>query len=93
MRIEDERAGSRRLPSGWRRDALHDCRQHLIGTQTGLGRGIDHLLPREAEIFQLGRYHIGLRAGEIDLIDHGNYGEVVVESLVEISQRLRLDAL
>ncbi len=36
---------------------------------------------------------VGLGAGQVDLVEHGDDGQIMVDGHVQVGQRLRLDAL
>ena len=92
--IEDQSLQrSLRIARG-RRQAVHDSLQHVGHADAGLGadrNGVggvqsDGLLDR-----LLGAHDVG--RGQIDLVNHGNDLQPVIDRQVSISQGLRLDAL
>ena len=59
-----------------------------------LAEAQDHLVAREADdILDLLGDALGLGAGQVDLVDDRDDGQVVLERQVDVGQRLRLDAL
>ena len=87
------RAGRRRLP-GRRRDARHDRLEHVRDPLPRLGRDDQgSSCGRAGELVQLelGLGDVGRR--QVDLVDHRDDLEVVVDGQVGVGHGLRLDAL
>ncbi len=94
LAVEDERAGWRRRVALGRRRPLHHRLEHLVHPLPGLGRdGEDLVVRRTGQLVQL---HLGLgdvAARQVDLVEHRDDLEVVVDGEVGVGHRLRLDAL
>ena len=76
------------------RDLAYDPVEQLGDTDAGLGAHPEHVVGVAADdVRQLGRVLLRLGGGEIDLVEHGDDDEVVLQREVEVGQRLRLDAL
>ena len=92
--IEDQRAQRRLGPPFRRRDQVHDGFQNLVDARAlfrahqnrPTGVQSDHLLDLLA-------HPLGLGHRQVDLVDHRNQLEIVVQRQVGVGQRLRLDAL
>ncbi len=94
MRVEDQRAQGDAVRVFGRRHTLDDGLQHLVHVQAVLGRDADDALGGHAD--QAGDvfgHFVGTGRGQVDLVDHGDNFQVRFESLVEVGQRLGLDAL
>ena len=87
------RSGASGSPFG-RRHALHDGLQHQVDVGALLGRHEDDLLARDGQhVLQLLHDHVGLRRGQVDLVDDGHDDEALGEGEVHVGERLGLDAL
>ena len=65
-----------------------------VDAGSGLGRDVQHLARRDPEhALDLRRALLGLRGGQVDLVERGDDREVVLDRLVAVRERLRLDAL
>ena len=92
--VDEERLERRRGVALGRRQAGDDRFQDFRHVQSGLGRdqnrvrGIkpDHVLDLLLDL-------VGLGGRQIDLVEHRNDLEIVVERLIDVGERLRLDAL
>ena len=77
-----------------RRDLVDDRLQHLVDADAGLGAGEHGLRRVEADdLLDLLPDPLGVGGGEVDLVDHRHDLMVVLDRLVDVGQRLRLDAL
>jgi len=77
-----------------RRQALHDRFQHLRHVLAGLGRdqdGIGGIQPDH--VLDLLLDLVGLGGRQVDLVEHRHDLVIVVERLIDIGERLRLDTL
>ena len=94
VRVEDQRL-QRRVGIAFRgRDAVDDCVEQLGHALAGLGRDAQDVLGGDADhALDLTRDAVGLGDREVDLVDGGNDGQVVLDREVRVRQRLRLDAL
>ncbi len=94
-RVEDERLERRLGVALRRRDPGDDRLEHLAGAGAGLRAGQQGVARVEADdVLDLPAGLLGLRPGQIDLVDDRQNGEVVViDGEVGVGQRLRLDAL
>ena len=74
-----------------RRDDLVEQLRHALA---GLGRDAQHLVAGDAEhLLDLAGVAVGIRRGEVDLVQRGDDLEVVLEREVAVGERLGLDAL
>ena len=92
--VEDERPGSPVGVSFRRWDPLHHRFEHLQHALAGLGRDMEDVGPRATDdrgdlIGPLLRF----RSGQVDLVEHRDYLQVVLEGKESICQGLRLDPL
>ena len=92
--VDEQRLERRRRIALGRRQPVHDRFQHLGDVLTGLRRdenrvgGVepDHVLDLLLDL-------VGLGGRQIDLVEHRHDLVVVVDRLVDVGERLRLDAL
>ena len=92
--VEDERPerGVRIAARRW--DAVDDGVEELGHTLTGLGRDPQDVARRDAEhLLDLAGVQVGLCGGQVDLVEGGDYLEVVLDGEVAVGKGLRLDAL
>ena len=92
--IEEERA-QRRVGIALRRgDVRDDLLEDLVDADARLRRGQDGVVRVEADdVLDLLAHPLRLGRREVDLVDHREDVEVVVDGQVGVGQRLRLDAL
>ena len=92
--VDQQRLQRRRGVALGRRQARDDRFQHLRYVQAGLGRDQDRVGRVEPDhVLDLLLHLLGLSRRQIDLVEHRHDLEVVVERLVDIGERLRLDPL
>ncbi|MCY1171193.1 hypothetical protein D9M73_112970 [compost metagenome] len=78
---------------GWR-DAGDDRFEHFGDADAGLGAGQHGVGGVEADHFlDLGLDLVGVGGGEIDLVDDGHDLMIMLDRLIDVGERLRLDAL
>ena len=93
-RVEDQRARRRVRIALGRRDLVDDQVEQLLNTLAGLGRDPQDVVGVAADdAGDLRGVLLRLRAGQVDLVEHGDDVEVGVDREVEVGERLRLDAL
>ena len=86
-------SGASRVALG-RRDVVDDRLQHFVDADAGLGGGEHRFRRVEADdVLDLLLDPLGVGGGEVDLVDDGDDLVVVLDRLVDVGQRLRLDAL
>src|SRR5688500_11871954 len=67
------------LPMRWRH-VFHDRFEDILDASAFLRGGHYHFVAGEGDhMLDLVRYHIRLRGGEVDLVDHGDNRQVVFE--------------
>ncbi len=94
MRVEDQRAKGLGRIAVRRRHHCHHGFENRLGADALLRRGEDHLVARDArDVGDLLGDHLRLRRVEVDLVDHGDERQSRLDRLVEIGERLGLDAL
>ena len=77
-----------------RRDAVDDRLEHLVDADAGLGGHQQRVGGVEADgLLDLLLDPVGARDRQIDLVEHRDDVEIVVERDVDVGERLRLDAL
>uniref|UniRef100_A0A0N4ZLE2 Glucosamine_iso domain-containing protein n=1 Tax=Parastrongyloides trichosuri TaxID=131310 RepID=A0A0N4ZLE2_PARTI len=77
-----------------RRQAGDDGFQHVLDADAGLGRAFDGVRGVDADdVLDLGLDPLGLCGGQVDLVQNRHDLVVVVDGLIDVGQRLRLDAL
>src|SRR5690606_5265054 len=77
-----------------RRQAVDDGLQHVGNADAGLGRDRDGLAGVDADhVLDLGLHALGVRGGQVDLVEHGDKLVVGVDRLVGVGERLRLHPL
>jgi len=94
VRVEHQRPqGFARVP-GWRRNLAHRRLQHGPDVFPGLGGDRDHVIDRHAQqIRNLLGHHIRLSRRQVDLVDDRDDLQIVLQSHVEVGERLSLNAL
>ena len=92
--VEDQRLERRRPVALGRRQPLHDRVEHVPDALARLG-GAQHRLERvEAQVaLDLLAHPVHVGGGQVDLVDHRDDRQVVLQRQVEVGHRLRLDAL
>ena len=94
LRIEHQGLQRRLRLSGRGRQALHDPFEHPVDSDPVLrrdgrgGKGIEPEVP-----VNLLEHPVHVRRRKIDLVDHGQQFEVVLEGQIQVGDRLRLDPL
>ncbi len=93
--VDQQRAcsGASRSPvgGGMRAD---DGFEHVLDADAGLGAGEHRVAGVDADdVLDLGADLLGLGGGEVDLVDDGDDLVVVLDRLVDVGERLRLDPL
>ena len=92
--VDQQRLERRRGIALRRRQPVHDRLQHLRHVQPGLGRDQDGVGGVEPDhVLDLLLDLVGLGGRQIDLVEHRHDLVVVVDRLVDVGERLRLDAL
>ena len=92
--VEDQRARRGRRVADRRRDLFHDCVEQFRDALAGLAGDPQHVVGVAADDARefLGVL-LGVGAGQVDLVQHGDDVQVGLERQVQVRQRLRLDAL
>ena len=93
-RVEDEGLQRRIGIALGRRKPVHDCFKHLFNALAGFGAdgdGIGGVQPDGLLDVFLGAQNVG--RGQVDLVDHGNHLEAVMEGQIGVGEGLRFDAL
>ena len=86
-------SGASGSPSGGG-SAVHDRFEDLLDAGALLGAGQDRRRAVESDdLFDLPPRFVGLRARQVDLVDHRDDLEIVLHREIGVGQRLRLDAL
>ncbi len=93
-RVEDHRTGrSLRIPHG-SRDEFDDPVQELLDAHAGLARHAQHVLRLAAdERRELGRVLLRVGRRQVDLVEHRDDRQVVLEREIQVRERLGFDAL
>ena len=94
LRVEDQGPRGRLGVAAGTRSARHHGLEHLCDALAGLGRHREQLFvrgSRELVDLELGLGDVGGR--QVDLVEHGDDLEVVVDGEIGVGHRLRLDAL
>ena len=92
--VDEQRLERRRGIALGRRQPVHDGFQHFRHVLAGLGRDQDRVRGVEPDhVLDLLLDLVGLGGRQIDLVEHRNDLVVVVDRLIDIGERLRLDAL
>ncbi len=77
-----------------RRNLVDDRLEHFLDADAGFRAGKHRLARVEADdLLDLLPHALGVRGGEVDLVDDGDDLVVVLDRLIDVRQRLRLDAL
>ena len=77
-----------------RRDPGDDRFEHLVDADPGLGAGQHRIVRRQADdVLDLLPDLVDVGGGQVDLVDHRHDLMVVLDRLIDIGERLRLDAL
>ncbi len=94
LAVEDQRLEGRVGITGRWRDRLDDGVEQLRHPFAGLRRDAHDVVRRDAEdVLDLGGEAVGVGGGEVDLVEHGDDRQVVLEGEVAVGERLRLDPL
>ena len=73
---------------------LHDGFQHIADAKARFGRDHDGVAGVQADhVLDLLLHPVGLRRRQVDLVEDGDDLVVVVQRLIDVGERLRLDAL
>ena len=92
--VDQQRLQRRRLVALRRRQAVDDRLQHDVDAEAGLGRDRHRVGGVEADhVLDLLPDALGLGGGQVDLVQHRHDLVVGVERLIDVGERLRLDAL
>ena len=92
--VDEHRLQRRAAVALGRGDALDDRVEHFLDADARLGAGHDRVRGVEPDHFlDLGADLFGLGGGEVDLVDDGDDLMVVLDRLVDVGERLRLDSL
>jgi len=93
-RVEDHRAGRGARVAYRVRDPAYDLVEQLGHARAGLGADLEDRLGVAADdVRDLRGVLLGLRGRQVDLVEHRDDLEVVLEGQVEVGEGLRLDAL
>ncbi len=93
-RVEDQRLQRRLLVARRRRQPVDHRLQHIGDADAFFRAGQDGMRAVESDdLFDLPARFFGLRAGQVDLVNHRNDLEVVLNREIGVGQRLRFDAL
>ena len=93
-RVEDEGAQRSFRVTGGCGDAGDDGVEQLGHTFPGLGRDVQDLVGRQSEhVLDLGRAPCWVGGGQVDLVEHGDDLEVVLQGLIAVGQGLGLNPL
>ncbi len=92
--IDQQRLQGRRLIALRRRQTRDDRFQHILDAEAGLGRNQHGVRRIEADhILDLLLDALGLGRRQIDLVEHRHDLMAGIERMIDIGERLRLDAL
>ena len=92
--VDQQRLERRVAVAARRRQARDDGLQHLGNVEPGLGRDQDGVRGVEPDhVLDLLPYLLGLGRRQIDLVEHRHDFVIVLDRLVDVGERLRLDAL
>src|SRR5690606_25841411 len=92
--VEDHRAAGGVLAALGRGQGAHDVVEQLLDAHARLAGDAQHLGGLHAhQLADLRGVLLRLRGRQVDLVEHGDDGEVVLHREVEVRQGLRLDAL
>ena len=73
---------------------MHDRLEHLLDAFAGLGRDLERVMGVEPDhVLDLLAHPVGLGGRQVDLVEDRHHLVMVVERLIDIGQRLRLDPL
>ena len=73
---------------------MHDRLKHLLHALAGLGGDFQRIMRVEPDhVLDLLAHPVGLRRRQVDLVQDRHHLVIVVERLIDIGERLRLDAL
>ena len=94
IRVEDEGTKRGVAAPAWRRDPQHHLLEQVGNAGSLLRRDPEDLFGLRADqVAELLRPAVGLRAGQVDLVEHGEDLEPGVEREEQVRDGLRLDAL
>ena len=86
-------SGARASPLGAGK-RVHDRFEHVLDALAGLGRDFQRVMRVEPDhVLDLLAHAIGLGGGQVDLVEDRHHLVIVVERLIDIGERLRLDPL
>ncbi len=92
--IKDERAKRRLRRAHRRRHAAYHRLEHFLHAQAAFCADGQRVRGRNGQhVFHLRFYLIGLRVGQIDFVDQGNDGQIVLCGEKRVRHRLRFHAL
>ncbi len=94
LAVKDQRLQRRlRIPGGGR-DVLHDIVQNRVDVDARLGGDLRRVLGGDADdLLDLVLHPLGLGGGQVDLVDHGQDLQVVIQGQIGVGQGLGLHAL
>ena len=77
-----------------RRDAGDDRLEDVVDAGAVLGTGEDHLFARDRQdVLELVHDRLGVGRRQVDLVQDGDEGQVLLQRQVDVGERLGLDAL
>jgi hypothetical protein len=92
--VEDHRAGGRVRAAHRCRYLAHDLLEQFVHTDACLGRDKQHVADvAPDDVRELRGVLLRLGGRQVDLVEHGDDDQVVLQGQVQVRQRLRLDAL
>src|SRR5690606_8419325 len=92
--VEDQRLQRLVRISCRRRNAVHNCFEHLVNSKSCSRARVENFFSLAAdEVYYLIFYFLNHRTIHVDLVDDWNNLEVIVDGEVEIADCLGLDAL
>ncbi len=92
--VDQQRLEGRVAVALGRRQPRDDALQHLGNVEAGLGRDQDGVRGVEPDhVLDLLLHLFGLGRRQVDLVEHGHDLVIVVDRLIDVGERLRLDAL
>ena len=94
MGVEDQRFQRRGRVALGTRQLPHDSCEHVVNALAGLGGNGDRLERIQPQIrVDLLAHALDVRGRQIDLIDHRQQFQIIIQGQVEVGDRLRLDPL
>ena len=92
--VDDQRLQRRLGIAGRRGDALDDLLEQQVDVETGLGRHVQRVVGRDADdLLDLLADPVGVGGRQVDLVQHRQDFQALVERRVAVGDALRLDAL